>query len=332
MAVVALAGDVEDERGQLAAGQVGGELRRRHHVRAVAGREVGERVVLLGVGVRFAGRRARARQTFLVGPPSDARARELRGDGWSAERVGAAVVGDALCRARDQREVVGQRRVGDAAPSSRAAEGAGERVEVGHVARTDDFRAVAVLLDDHHDVRRRRAGGPSPVRALASASRAERRDRRVAGVRMARRQIAGGRRGPDFQIAVFRRGVGGANRPVERLYLIAGGARNRGPVQALTFGAGHRGRELPGRWGRGREPERRGDRRADREHWSPSRPRIVAFRGLRRRGARHARLRAPGYGGHARPPASAAKPPGAKQTTTANPATMATPTSESPQH
>src|SRR5207237_1124779 len=82
--------------------------------------------------------------------------------------------------------------------------------------------------DDHHDVRRRRAGGPSPVRALASASRAERRDRRVAGVRMARRQIAGGRRGPDFQIAVFRRGVGGANRPVERLYFIAGGARTRG--------------------------------------------------------------------------------------------------------
>ena len=109
----------EREVGQRAGVEVSLELRQRHDPPAPRGArddvaEVQERHVLLGVAARERAGEARTRQALGIRLPAAARRLERVGEVPRSDDARGAVVVDALCSARDERDVVRQARVGDA--------------------------------------------------------------------------------------------------------------------------------------------------------------------------------------------------------------------------
>ena len=91
---------------------------------------VHERIVLLGVAAGPAAGEARARKVLHVGPPVEPGVGELPGDAGARDVAVGAVVGDPERRTPGEREVVRQRRMGDAVHLLGERALAGEAVDV----------------------------------------------------------------------------------------------------------------------------------------------------------------------------------------------------------
>jgi len=82
---------------------------------------------------------------------------QLFWQGNTAHPAFGAVRGDAQRIARQQRDVIGERGVCDRVVVGGERARPGEGVDVGSGGATDDFPKLAVLEDDHHEVRLLRA-------------------------------------------------------------------------------------------------------------------------------------------------------------------------------
>ena len=180
MGVVALVGDDEQERRQPAVADHGDQpapTRRTHRavptlaVTRETG-EVGDRVVPHDVRI-VVGAPAVRRHRLGEHPPAAAVRTDLVEQRPPTLRAlcRCARPGNATGPARDHREVVGQRGVGDAPGTGSQAAGRGQLVEVGRGVAVDQA-AVGVILEHYpHDVVvRRRRSRPPPAGLLRSRS------------------------------------------------------------------------------------------------------------------------------------------------------------------
>src|SRR5712692_2938712 len=172
-AVVGVVAEVGRDPGELRKAppsEVTGELRQRHDLRAARGVvhdvvEVQERVVLLGVQARRRSGEARRGHALHVGLPRDPGMLELVHEIGAGDMTVGAVRCDAEGRATDQREVVGQRRVGDGEGVGREPGLPRQPVDEGRPLVADHCAVLLVLHDHHDDVREEDPGARSRARA-----------------------------------------------------------------------------------------------------------------------------------------------------------------------
>ena len=165
MHVVADVRGDEGEARQPVCAKIAAELGQRHDA-AEACRlrddvaKVEKRHVTLGVQPRGRAGEASMREPLGVALPGQVRTLEAVRQVLRGDDAGRAVVADPLRAARDERDVVRQARVRDAAVARQRHVLGGQRVEVRRVGIPDDVLPRLVLDHDHDDVVELRDGDP----------------------------------------------------------------------------------------------------------------------------------------------------------------------------
>ncbi len=113
--------------------------------------EVEQRIVLLRVAAGRRTREARRRQSLCIGLPRLSGPFERVREVPCRDDTARAVARHPFRRARDEREVVGQARVGDPVVVGQEGIASGECGECRRLAASDHLRELLVLEDDDHD-------------------------------------------------------------------------------------------------------------------------------------------------------------------------------------